>query len=236
VVDPQRVQTQVSLGRCIFDQAALDYLIVVAYSDELSWIRAQPPRSVVLNRPAWVHRDPFDVEATADNPATVSSAELHQMMQALLADRFKLKLHRAPKETAGFVLSLANKGPKLSPAKDKTVTSRDRIQRMTSKPGVIALSGRNVSMTTPSELLTTFGMGPVVDKTQIDGTYDFTLTYAAESVSVAGRKDEPSPTIQDSGAPSIFTTLREQLGLQLISQKVSMEYLVIDSADKASMN
>jgi hypothetical protein len=59
-------------------------------------------------------------------------------------------------------------------------------------------------------------------------------TYAAESVSAPGRKDEPSPAVQDTGAPSIFTALREQLGLQLVSQKVSMEYLVIDAVEKPS--
>jgi uncharacterized protein (TIGR03435 family) len=236
VPDPQRAQVQVPLGRCTFESARLDDLIVVAYSDDLSWIRNQPPRSDVLGGPDWVHSDLFDVEAIVENPPAVTARDLHQMMQALIADRFKLKLHRESGETAGYVLGRANRGPKLSPAKDKTITGRNRIQRVATSPGVITISGRNVSMTTLSDLLTTFGMGPVVDKTNIDGTFDFFLTYAAESVSALGRKDEPSPALQDTGAASIFTALREQLGLQLVSQKVSMEYLVIDSAERPSMN
>jgi len=233
VPDPQRAQVQVPLGRCTFEGASLDYLIFVAYSDDLSWIRNQPPRSVVLGGPGWVHSDLFDVEAIAENPSVVTRGDLHQMMQALLADRFKLKLHRESRETSGYALVTANKGSKLVPSRDKTVTGRDRIKRAAA-PGAITLSARNVSMATLSEFLTTFGIGLVVDKTNIQGTYDFSLTYAAE---IAGpRKDQPSPTVQDTDAPSIFTALREQLGLQLLSQKVSAEYLVIDSVEKPSSN
>jgi len=72
VPDPQRAQVQVPLGRCTFEGASLDYLIVVAYSDNLSWIRNQPPKSVVLNGPNWVHADLFDVEAIAENPSVVT--------------------------------------------------------------------------------------------------------------------------------------------------------------------
>ena len=231
VPDPQRAQVQVPLGRCTFEGASLDYLIVVAYSDNLSWIRNQPPKSVVLNGPNWVHADLFDVEAIAENPSVVTRADLHQMMQALLADRFKLKLHRESRETSGYVLVTANRGPNLVPSRDKTVTG---MKRAVSPNGAITLSARNVSMATLSELLTTFGIGLVVDKTNIQGTYDFSLRYAAESA--LPRKDQPSPTVQDTDAPSIFTALREQLGLQLSSQKVSAEYLVIDSAEKPSSN
>ena len=234
VPDPQRAQVQVPLGRCTFERDRLDDLIVVAYSDDLSWIRNQPPKSVVLGGPDWVHSDLFDVEAIAENPSVVTRGDLHRMMQALLADRFKLKLHRESRETSGYVLVTANKGSKLVPSRDKTITGRDRIKRAAAPPGAITLSARNVSMAMLSESLTTIGIGIVVDKTNIQGTYDFSLTYAAEIA--VPRKDQPSPTVQDTGAPSIFTALREQLGLQLLSQKVSAEYLVIDSVERPSSN
>src|SRR5215471_16231286 len=145
VPDPQRAQVQVPLGRCTFEGARLDYLIVVAYSDNLSWIRNQPPKSVILSGPNWVHADLFDVEAVAENPSVVTRADLHQMMQALLADRFKLKLHRESRETSGYVLVTANRGLNLVPSRDKTVTGRG-IKRATAPTGAITLSARNVSM------------------------------------------------------------------------------------------
>jgi uncharacterized protein (TIGR03435 family) len=151
VPDPQRAQVQVPLGRCTFEGARLDDLVVVAYSDDLSWIRNQPPRGVVLGGPDWVHSDLFDVEAIAENPPVVTVGDLHQMMQALIADRFKLKLHRESRETAGYVLGRANRGSNLVPARDKTVTGRDRIKRAAAPNGAITLSARNVSMATLSE-------------------------------------------------------------------------------------
>jgi uncharacterized protein (TIGR03435 family) len=236
ILELQRARIEVPLGRCIFDRAALDYLILAAYSDDLSWIQNQQPRRVVLGGPAWVRSERFDVEAIGDNPPKLSATDLHRMMQGLLADRFKLKLHRESRETRGYALITGNKEPKLVPAKDKTIAGRDRIKQVAPSLGVIRLSARNVSMTTLSELLSTFGIGPVVDTTNIQGTYDLSLRYGVESVSGAGRKAEPAPTVEESGAPTIFTAIREQLGLRLRSQKVSMEYLVIDSVEQPSAN
>ena len=235
-LDLQRAEIAVPRGRCIFERAALDYLILVAYSDDLSWIQNKSPRRIVLGGPDWVHSDRFDVEAAGDNPPALSESDLHRMMQSLLADRFKLKLHHESRETQGYALVPANKEPKLVPARDKTIMGRDRIRQVAPSLGVIRLSAQNVSMTTFSELLSTFGIGPVVDQTDIHGTYDFSLRYAVESVSGPGRKAQPAPVVEEAGAPSIFTAIRRDLGLQLRSQKVSMEYLVIDSVEQPSEN
>jgi uncharacterized protein (TIGR03435 family) len=234
--DLQRAQVEIPRGRCIFERAALDYLILVAYSDDLTWIQNRSPRSVVQGGPDWVHTERFDVEAAGDNPPALSETDLHRMMQGLLADRFKLKLHRDPRETRGYALVPANTAPKLVPARDKTVTGRDRVRQVSPALGVIRLSAQNVSMAAFSELLSTFGIGPVVDMTNIQGTYDFSFKYGADSVSGAGRKAELAPTVEKGGAPSIFKAIREELGLELRSQKVRMDYLVIDSVEQPSEN
>jgi uncharacterized protein (TIGR03435 family) len=236
VQELQRARLEVPLGRCIFDRAPLDYLILVAYSDDLAWIQEQRPRNVVLGGPDWVHSERFNVEAAGDNPPALSASDLRRMMQGLLADRFKLKLHRESRETRGYALVTANTPPKLVPAKDQTIMGQDRIKQVAPSLGVIRLSARNVSMTTLSELLSTFGIGPVVDQTHTQGTYDFSLRYGVESVSGAGRKAKPGPTVEEGGAPSILKAIREQLGLRLQSQKVSVEYLVIDSVEQPSGN
>jgi uncharacterized protein (TIGR03435 family) len=235
-LDLQRAQIEIPLGRCIFDRTALDFLILVAYSDDLTWIQEQRPKSIVLGGPDWAHSERFDVEAVGDNPAALSAPDLRRMMQGLLADRFKLKLHRESRETRGYALVTASKEPKLVPAKDKSVTGRDRIKQVAPSLSVIKLSARNVSMTTFAELLSTFGIGPVVDQTKIQGTYDFSLRYGVESVSGAGRKAAPAAIVEENGAPSISKAIREQLGLRLQSQKVNMDYLVIDSVEQPSVN
>jgi uncharacterized protein (TIGR03435 family) len=236
VQDLELARVDVPRGRCIFERATLGYLILVAYSADLTWIQYQSPKRIVLGGPDWVHSERFDVEAVGDNAPVLSDSDLHRMMQGLLADRFKLKLHREPRETRGYVLVPANKEPKLVPARDKTIAGRDRIRQVAPALGVIRMSAQNVSMTAFSELLSTFGIGPVVDKTNIQGTYDFSLRYGIESVSGAGRKAKPGPTLEENNAPSIFKAIREDLGLQLRSQKVSMEYLVIDSVEQPSAN
>lgn len=236
VRDLQLAQVAVPMGRCIFDRAPLDYLILVAYSDDLTWIQEQRPKSVVLGGPDWVHSERFDVEAAGDNPLALSASDLRRMMQGLLADRFKLKLHRESRETRGYALVTENTRTKLVPARDQTIMGRDRINQVSPSLGVVRLSARNLSMTTFSEILSTFGIGPVVDQTHLQGTYDFSFKYGVDGVSGAGRTAKPAPTVEEGGAPSIFKAIRDQLGLRLQSQKVSVDYLVIDSVEEPSAN
>jgi uncharacterized protein (TIGR03435 family) len=69
---------------------------------------------------------------------------------------------------------------------------------------------------------------PVLNKTGLTGDYDYSLEWAPE------RDGRPAP--EEINAPSIFTALREQLGLKLEPQKAAIEVLVIDSAEKPSEN
>jgi uncharacterized protein (TIGR03435 family) len=67
----------------------------------------------------------------------------------------------------------------------------------------------------------------VVDKTGLDGHYDFELKFAAQS---------PNGPPPDSDAPSIFTALREQLGLRLDAQKIPLEVLSVEHAERPQGN
>jgi uncharacterized protein (TIGR03435 family) len=75
----------------------------------------------------------------------------------------------------------------------------------------------------------------VVDRTGLTGNWDFELTFAAE----AGRGLPPwggDVPLPDPNAPSIFTTLQEQLGLKLESVKAPVEVLVIDNVESSKAN
>ena len=78
----------------------------------------------------------------------------------------------------------------------------------------------------------------VVDKTGLDGTYDFRLHWTGESlVAVAGAPTDDgkgTATIDTSSGPSIFTALHDQLGLKLVSKKGLVDTLIIDSVEKPS--
>ena len=81
----------------------------------------------------------------------------------------------------------------------------------------------NASMDSPAGALRSPAGRPVIDKTGIQGKYDFTLKYARDSDTA-------------SAQPSLFTALEEQFGLKLESQKISIEVLVVDQAEKIPAN
>jgi uncharacterized protein (TIGR03435 family) len=79
------VQATIPLGRCVISGALLTHLIAIAYGIQLQNIKGGPD---------WVRESPrFDVEAKAEN-ASATVEQLLLMLQNLLADRFRLKLHR----------------------------------------------------------------------------------------------------------------------------------------------
>jgi uncharacterized protein (TIGR03435 family) len=69
---------------------------------------------------------------------------------------------------------------------------------------------------------------PVVDRTGLNGKYDFTLEYSLEFPGAGGGNGSDSPD-----APGLFTALQTQLGLQLERRKVPFDVLIVDSVDKA---
>ena len=81
------------------------------------------------------------------------------------------------------------------------------------------LRAQNIPMRSLAAMLSHPIGGPVVDKTEIAGNYDFKLSYAPEGAT-------------DSTLPSIFTAVQDQLGLKLEPQKVPVEMLVIDHVEK----
>jgi uncharacterized protein (TIGR03435 family) len=71
----------------------------------------------------------------------------------------------------------------------------------------------------------------VINKTGLTGNYDFTLKWAPDGSGPAGSAPPP-----DNSGPGLFTALEEQLGLKLVSQKGSVETLVVESVDRPSAN
>ena len=133
------------------------------------------------------------------------------MLMALLADRFGLVTHRETRTVSGYALVKGKERPKLRASESsragQAATFRGRIV------------GRATEMVVLASMLGRPLGAPVVDKTGIKGTYDFELNFAPVE----------SP---DSSLPSIFTAIKEQLGLKLESQKVPLQMLVIDNCQR----
>jgi uncharacterized protein (TIGR03435 family) len=151
------------------------------------------------------------------------------MLQTLLADRFRLQLHRDHKNVEGYALIVAKNGPKL-----KSDTSGDEHGSLLPSgrtPG--EWEGKNIPLSSLASSLSGLFGAPVVDKTGLAGRYNFTLKYAPRTaLSAAGRAGPGG--FQD--LPSIFEALPDQLGLRLQQEKESVEIIVMDSVRRPSEN
>jgi bla regulator protein blaR1 len=204
------------------------------------------PRYRIIGGPDWLTADRYDLEAKAeDAPA---APQMMLMLQALLEDRFKLKVHRETREGPVYVLKVAKGGPRLSPFKDGTCVDRSpgvvlpaSEQRPNCGNNLISRRGANmawvatrIDMGGVTSVLALLLRRPVIDKTDVAGFFDVSVELPPLQPEAGVSVPSAIDTI-DSG-PSIFTVLREQLGLTLESGRGPAEYLVVDSVGRPSEN
>jgi uncharacterized protein (TIGR03435 family) len=197
-----------------------------------------------IGAPAWMSSETYDIDARleeSDLPAWRAPATqkqmFHALLQALLAERCKLVVHREMREGPVYDLVIAKNGPKLQQA--SSTLSADIVAKhpdagaVPGASGMFALGPDNsvalygVSLRTLTTLLSNRAGRPVVDKTGLTGLYDIHLD-----------PPQPLPTVDDTpdSGPSIFTMLEEQLGLKLVSAKEPVELLVVDHIERPSEN
>jgi uncharacterized protein (TIGR03435 family) len=188
------------------------------------------PETQMFGGPAWTTTDKFDLEAKSDAKFSEQMAALssdqgkqakRQMLQALLADRFKLAAHTEAREMPVYALVVAKGGSKL-------VKSSVSGTALSGGRGRISIKGGDDSLAVLAfELSWRLGR-PVIDQTGLEGRYGLTLTWTAD--------DGASPASDASNGPSLFTAIQEQLGLKLEPTKGPVPVLVIDHAEKPSEN
>jgi uncharacterized protein (TIGR03435 family) len=189
------------------------------------------PDSQILGGPAWLDSIMFDIDAKS-GPAV--DAELHAlpteqarhqkqlMVQALLADRFQLKIHQETRQLPIYALVIGKDGPKFKPSQINGTTidtfrARLHIAGSDDTIGILA-----------RELAQVLGR-VVVNQTGLSGRYDLTLRWTPDDAA-------PSASSSPDIPPDIFTAIQEQLGLKLESTKDPVPVLVIDSVEKPSPN
>ena len=167
----------------------------------------------------------YDIAARAEGGGVRTKNEFRQMLQTLLVERFHLKTHRQMMERPVYALLIGKNGPKLKEsAPDAQVTFLGGV------------NGRNQTVTaskaTMETLVGAIQLGfnsdrPVIDRTGLAGTYDLKLEATPEW------RIDSNP---DPNEVSIFTAVKEQLGLKLETQKAMIEILVVDHVEKPSAN
>jgi len=188
-----------------------------------------------LSAPNELLSEKYDVVAKAEHP--VGKEEMLRMLQALLADRFKLVVRRETREVPVYALTIGKNGPKLKRSElPESATPRTPASAGGTEPSSGRLIFKNESMPDFAWALSrTAGIDRVVvDATGLKGSYDFELTFGRD------RPSEPGAPGLESAAgperPSIFSALPEQLGLKLESRKSPVEFLVIEHLEKPTGN
>jgi uncharacterized protein (TIGR03435 family) len=205
-------------GRLTASGVPLKQLIFEAY--DMPYYR-------IFGGPPWLESEYYDLEATAGS--AVSREQLKLMLRSLLADRFKLAIHRETRELRAYALTVAKNGPKLRVAKDGESVPDQRAAGIVEHfhcdlvqfANLLSLRltmpmTENQDPTVP--VRATGVPPPVLDQTGIKGVFDISVEL----------KPEP-------GADTFVIwqrALEEQLGLKLTAEKAPVEVLVIDHAER----
>ncbi len=193
----------------------------------------------ISGAPDWAKSDKFDIAAKVDSSDVAELQKLSQdqrglMLQALLADRFKMVIDTESRELPVFALVIAKNGPKL-----KEATPDDKGMMRLSR-GILV--GQGIPITSLANMLMQqreLEGRTVLDKTGLSGKYEVTLQWMPEQGPdqtfpgpVGGAQAAAPPP--DASGPTIFTAIQEQLGLRLESIKGPAEFLVIDHVERPS--
>jgi uncharacterized protein (TIGR03435 family) len=237
----------------IATNAPLEALIQVAYGLQRN--------QIILNAPAWFTSERYDIDARMDTAVADALQKLslddrklarQRMLQGLLADRFKLTVHRETKELPIYSLLIAKNGPKLTETKPDPnapvlpgpANSRGgpSIRSSRNGKGPMTKTALHCSTSDLASVLSSEVGRTVVDKTGLTERYDFTLNYTPDdgqlqtSIGSAPNGAVGLAPISDPASPTLFTALQEQLGLKLEAGKGPVEIIVIDHVERPSGN
>lgn len=195
--------------------------------------------------PAWMSSDMYDIEARSSGGPEADIRKMNEAqrdefekriqlkLQSLLADRFRLQIHRETKDMPIYEMVVGKGGPKLTPA---AADNGKGPRGMRMRPG--AFEGMGATLPMLAQTLSDATSRKVIDKTGIAGNYDFKLDWTpapGQMVPPPGPENETLPAPDPSG-PSIFTAIEEQLGLKLQATKGPVEVIVVDRVEKPSAN
>ena len=237
-IGAERPHFEVDGARVDIGTASLDTLIHYAYG----------VKGYQVSVPAALNEARFDILAKI--PEGASKEQVPEMLQSLLADRFKLVFHRENREIAIYALVVAKGGPKLKesvgepdPAEAKSVRLPDgsaiavtrlgdQVRLASGSDGVLRVESPRMKMAGLADMVQRFVDRPVVDMTELNGYFQI-----AFDTSLWGAKGPPPPQtaapadpVSDPGPALVFTSI-QKLGLRLEARKGPVEMIVVNSAE-----
>jgi|HubBroStandDraft_6_1064221.scaffolds.fasta_scaffold278035_2 uncharacterized protein (TIGR03435 family) len=197
--------------------------------------------SLTSGGPAWIDEKRFDIEAKYDVSLypNLTPQQRMEMLQQLLADRFKLILHHEAKDFPLYALVVVKSGSKLVETKPEDIQQSRLGGSVCHVAGSSRSSLKLVGCTTGDLANILYGAARrdlgrrVEDQTGLKGRYTVELHWAPVT---AASSTPDAPNAGDLGDPSIFTAVKEQLGLELKPINGPLDTIVIDHVEMPSEN
>jgi len=224
--------------------------LITAYVPQAGSTAFFNPQDQIKGLPDWFNTERYDVDARIAEEdraewqkPDAQKVMLQAMLQAMLAERCKLTVHREVKEVGVSSLVLAKGGPKFK-VTDPTVEHPNGFNLpwggtmvMDFSKGSGTMSFYGATMASFASMISSWGNGgrPIQDKTGLTGKYDITLKLGDMMMGPQQGEQQGGPAANDPGA-SITSLLQDQLGLKLESEKGQVETLVIDHMERPSEN
>jgi uncharacterized protein (TIGR03435 family) len=229
-------------------------LIVFAYRMKIS----EALGGFMRNLPSWAKTDKFDINARAPS-GDPTKEDMRSMVQSLLEDRFKLRVHRERREMPAYGLNLSTQGKtgpqlRLHNPTSSCAASLPPLAAGTPVAAMVGLwpatcgdgteayasryrlreGGRDMTMNVIADELTGArdSERPILDRTGLPGTFDFILEFDPDSLD----RDGVSSTSHDDPGPTFSEALKEQLGLQLKKEDGVISIFVVDHIEYPSAN
>lgn len=206
-------------------------LIMVAY-------QLRPNDDRLLGLPEWaetarytvIAKSPAGIRLTLPNfvPDGREPSTVALMVRGLLAERFRLRMHTETRATPGpaYALVMARRDRKLG--RNLNCSMLPDPSKCGIRSPSVRLVGEGVPMGRLGNLLSMIVERPVVDRTELEGSYDISLDYVPDQT-LAQEFRAPLAAATTPNGPSLFTALEEQLGLKLEPTKAAVEVFVVDS-------
>ena len=229
--NPGELRVQIGSDPGMIDYRNVSLKMVIA--------RAYEMKEFQISGPDWLDTARFDILAKV--PPNAPKGQTPPMLQNLLAERFKLKVHREQKVMPVYAMVVAKSGFKLKPLEGEpegrmSMTIGPRGRQMSGPTTLAALSGG----------LSRMMDRPVVDLTGIQGTYQVDLEWVPDesegggmmakmrgmAAAQAGAGGEAHGEAADPNGLSLFGALQDKLGVKLEARKSAVDILVVDGAEK----
>jgi uncharacterized protein (TIGR03435 family) len=222
-------------------------LIQVAYNRYATGKLTSTKMIPIEGGPDWIHSERYEIQAESEGHESILMMQ-GPMLQTVLEDRFKLRIHRETRQGLVYELALGKASPNLKRLQDGKCTPAvvgsplpllpegGHLCRNMASPQSVNIEGGTLS--TLADLLGMTLDRPVLDKTGMTGYFEIKLVFSPDDSSAPRpmTTDPGVPAVRTSDAPGIFQALQEQLGLRLVPAKGPVDVLVIDHVERPSEN